>query len=210
MLVPLFCQAQSFAPVPAPPENPVSPGSATKSSIAKSLYDPITPKQRVEWFFIHTAGPQSLARGLFNAGIGTARDQPVEYGPSWPGFAKRYGMRFTGVATGNAMEAAFGSLWGEDPRYFRTSGQHFSSRIRNVVAMTFVTHRRDGRLAPAYARFLATPGNNFLSNTWRADSEATVNSALIRTLLGFAGRMAANAYQEFRPTFKHHIPRSSP
>ena len=118
-------------------------------------------------------------------------------------------MRFTGVATGNAIEATFGSLWGEDPRYFRTSGQPFSKRVRNVVVMTFVTRRRDGHFAPAYARYIATPGNNFLSNTWRADSEATVNAALLRTLIGFAGRMAADAYQEFRPTFKHPIPHSS-
>jgi hypothetical protein len=208
MLVPRCCHAQSSAPVPAPAGNLVSPGNVTQSRLAQSVYDPITPKQRVEWFFTHTAGPQSLALGLFTAGFGTARDKPIEYGPSWPGFGKRYGVRFTGVSTGNAMEASFGSLWGEDPRYFRTSGQPLSRRIRNVVVMTFLTRRHDGHFAPAYARYLATPGNNFLSNAWRADSEANVNSALIRTLLGFAGRMADNAYQEFRPSFRHPIPRN--
>ncbi|GAC1621460.1 MAG: hypothetical protein NVS9B13_13040 [Candidatus Acidiferrum sp.] len=158
---------------------------------------------RVKWYFLHTVGPQSLALGVVTAGYGTGLDNPVEYGPSWPGFGKRYGMRLTGVATGNAMEVSFGSLWGEDPRYFRTSGQSVSKRIRHVVLMTFITRRRDGHFAPAYARYLATPGNNFLSNTWRADSEATVNSALFRTLLGFVGHMADNAYQEFSPAFLH-------
>jgi len=32
-------------------------------------------------------------------------------------------MRLTGVSTGKAIEAGLGSLWGEDPRYFRAAGQ---------------------------------------------------------------------------------------
>lgn len=208
LLIPLAARAQTSDPSPAPAEKPVSPNSVTRSPLEQSLYVPITPKQRTEWFFIHTVGPQSLLVGLVSAGYGTARDKPVEYGPHWEGFGKRYGMRLTGISTGNAMEATFGSLWGEDPRYFRTSGQPFVKRVRNVVVMTFITRRRDGHFGPAYARYIATPGNNFLSNTWRADSEATVNAALVRTLIGFAGRMADNAYQEFHPTFKHPIPRN--
>jgi hypothetical protein len=204
-LIPAVAGAQSSRQTA---EKPVPPSSLSRSPLERSPYEPITPKQREEWFFIHTVGPQSLMLGLVTAGFGTAMDKPKEYGPHWEGFAKRYGMRFTGVATGNAMEATFGSLWGEDPRYYRTSGQTFGKRVRNVVVMTFVTRRRNGHFAPAYARYIATPGNNFLSNTWRADSEATVNAALLRTLLGFAGRMADNAYQEFHPTFRHPIPRN--
>lgn len=209
LLVPIASRAQTSDPANPSAEKPVSAGSVTRSPLQRSLYEPITPKQRVEWFMIHTAGPHSLLLGLVAAGYGTAIDKPEEYGPHWEGFGKRYGMRFTGVATGNAMEAAFGSLWGEDPRYFRTRARPLSKRVRNVIVMTFVTRRSDGHFAPAYARYLATPGNNFLSNTWRADSEATVSSALVRTLIGFAGRMAENAYQEFHPTFRHPIPRNS-
>jgi len=72
-----------------------------------------------------TVGPVSLAAGLFSAGFGTAMNRPREYDPHWEGFGKRYGMRLTGIATGNAMEATIGPLWGEDPRYFRATGQSF-------------------------------------------------------------------------------------
>jgi hypothetical protein len=47
------------------------------------------------------------------------------------------------------------------------------TRLRRVVVMTFVAHNRKGNRMPAYARYISTPGNNFLSNTWRADSDAT-------------------------------------
>jgi hypothetical protein len=203
LFAPLLGRAQTAEPKKTRFEDPVSPRSLTRSPLEKSPYEPITGKQRVEWFFIHTVGPKSLMLGTVTAAFGTAQDKPKEYGPHWEGLGKRYGMRFTGVATGNAMEASLGSLWGEDPRYFRTSGKPMARRIGNVIVKTFLARRRDGHFAPAYARFIAIPGNNFLANTWRADSEANVSSALIRTLIGVAGRMADNAWQEFSPSLLH-------
>lgn len=168
-------------------------------------YHYINQQQRIRWFEENTFGAATLTVGLFSAGIGTARDAPVEYGPHWDGFGKRYGMRLTGVSTGNAIEGALGDLWGEDPRYFRTKDLPFTGRIKNVVLMTFASHRRDGGIGPAYARYISTPGNNFLSNTWRADSEAKNSSAVERTVFGFLGLMSKNAFTEFWPDINRHV-----
>ena len=130
-------------------------------------------------------------------GFGTAIDRPREYGPHWCGFGKRYAMRLSGVSTGNAIEAGLGSLWGEDPRNFRAAGQPIRRRLKDVVVMTFAARRRDGNLGPAYARYLGKAGNNFLSNSWRADSESGTSDACTRILLGFAGKMGSNAFAEF-------------
>ncbi len=170
-------------------------------------YHPITPEQRFQWFVHSTAGPQTLGVGVLSAAWGTAFDRPKEYGPHWDGFAKRYGMRLTGVSTGNAMEAGLGAIWGEDPRYFRTSREAFGGRVKNVIAMTFLAHNRQGVRTPAYARYMATAGNNFLSNTWRENSEATTRAAMLRTLYGFLGLMAKNAFVEFWPDAKAHLRR---
>jgi hypothetical protein len=146
-----------------------------------------------------------LGGGIFSAAVGTALNRPKEYGPGWGGFGDRFGMRLTGISTGNAMEAAVGSFWGEDPRYFAASTEPIRRRALNVVKQTFEARRRGGNFAPAYARYFAVTGNNFLSNTWRTDSEANVHDALIRTAEGFAGRMAANAYEEFWPQVRNHF-----
>jgi hypothetical protein len=182
-----------------------TPLAAQSSSTSIKPYHSITGRQRLSWFLDSTLGPQTLAVGLVNPGIGTARDAPPEYGSHWAGFGKRYGMGLTGVATGNAMEASVGAVWGEDPRYFRTYRQPFKGRVRNVVVMTFLAHNRQGALMPAYARYGATAGNNFLSNTWRADSEAGNGDALLRTLYGFAGLMGKNAFIEFWPDIKTRV-----
>jgi hypothetical protein len=162
-------------------------------------YPPINPKGRLVWFARSTVGVQSLTGGLFSAGLGTALDSPEEYGPHWDGFGKRYGMRLTGVSTGNAMEATLGAAWGEDPRYFHTVHAPFGSRVKNVVDLTFRAYRPDGERHLAYARYAATAGNNFLSNAWRAQSEADWQHALIRTAEGFGGRALSNAIVEFVP-----------
>ena len=170
------------------PATPDSPG-----------YTAMTAQQRMEWFASSTAGPQSLTGGLFSAALGTALNSPREYGPHWDGYANRYGMRFSGIATSNAMEAGLGAIWGEDPRYYRTQGATIKQRIGHVMKSTFATARPDGHYAPSYARFIAIPGSNFLSNTWRDDSEADAQHAAMRTVYGFLGYMGGNAFQEFWP-----------
>lgn len=162
-------------------------------------YRPITAKDRLEWFARSTIGPRSLVAGLFSAGLGTANNGPSEYGPHWEGFGKRYGMRLTGISTGNTIEATLGAAWGEDPRYLHTVHQPFGERANNIIDLTFRAYHPDGKRHLAYARFVATFGNNFLSNTWRAQSEADWQHALIRTAEGFGGRALSNAFSEFIP-----------
>jgi hypothetical protein len=178
---------------------------ANSASLSIKPYHSIDGRQRVKWFVGSTVGLETLTIGLFSAGFGTARDNPKEYGGSWVGFGKRYGMRLTGVSTGNAMEAGLGALWGEDPRYFRTYRQALKGRLRSVVIMTFLAHGRDGQLMPAYARYISTPGNNFLSNSWRPDSEANTRSALLRTGWGFLGLMGKNTFTELWPDLRRYV-----
>jgi hypothetical protein len=162
-------------------------------------YVRITPRQRLRWFLTNTIGPPHLAGGTVTSAFGTALNRPQEYGPHWAGMADRYGMRMTGIVTGNAIEAGTGLLLGEDPRYFRVHDRPFGARIRNVVRLTFYARTGDGSYRPAYARYAAIAGNNFLSNRWRVHSEANTHDALLRTAEGFAGHMAFNAFEEFWP-----------
>jgi hypothetical protein len=200
LVLTLVGQAQTVQPNPKD-QTP----RASSPSLSIKPYHYIDGKQRLQWFLDSTVGPETLTVGLFSAGFGTARAKPKEYGGSWAGFGKRYGMRLTGVSTGNAMEAGLGALWGEDPRYFRTYRQPLKGRLLSVLIMTFLAHNRNGQLMPAYARYIATPGNNFLSNTWRANSEADTQSALLRTVWGFVGLMGKNTFTEFWPDLEHHV-----
>jgi hypothetical protein len=165
----------------------------------------ITGAQRVAWAADQAVGWPSLLWGVIPAGIGTAENHPFEYGGHWEGFGDRYGMRLAGIAVSNTMEASLGAFWHENPRYKREPEKSFGGRLGSVVYQTFFTRRDDGNFEPAYARFLAIPGSNFLSNTWRANSEADTSHALERTGYGFAGAMGSNAFREFWPSIKSHV-----
>jgi hypothetical protein len=187
-----------------------SAGEASKQFAAGNErltnYQPASASDRMKWFVVSTAGPLSLlAAGPISAGFGTAINRPKEYGPHWEGFGKRYGMRLTGVSTGNAIEASLGSLWGEDPRYFQSPRRGFGTRVKYVIKTTFVAPRRDGTLHPAYARYIGNVGNNFLSNTWRVQSDNGAGTAALRCLLGVVGRMSGNAFAEFWPDVRKRV-----
>ena len=185
------------------PQGPANP--SLKVIGAHAPYVPITAGQRFQWWLVTTFGPESLLTGTLSAGLGTARDKPPEYGPHWDGFAKRYGMRFTGVASSNAIEAGLGSIWGEDPRYVRDATLPFKHRIVNVFKYSFFARNREGDTVPAYARYIAIPGNNFLSNTWRVSSESNTSAALSRTGYGILGEIGSNAWAEFWPDVKQRV-----
>lgn len=169
-------------------------------------YVPITGAQRAKWFIVSTAGPKSLLlSGPASAAWGTMLNSPEEYGPHWEGFGKRYGMRLTGVSVGNAIEVTLGAAWGEDPRYFRSPNRDFGPRVQHVIKTTFTAPNRAGRFRPAYARFAGNAGNNFLSNTWRVDSENDPGDAALRCVWGVLGRMANNTFSEFWPDIRRKL-----
>jgi len=180
----------------------LSPGLPAKPQPQNRGYEPITAKERLEWIAVKTLGPDDLMAGVVWSGYGTAVNKPHEDGPHWGGFAERYGVRLTGIATSNVMEAGLGAMWGEDPRYKLARGKNFGPRVWSVIEQTFVTRRRDGNFAPAYARYMAIPGSNFLANTWRPNSEADSYHAGIRTLEGFGGVLGSNTWEEFWPSVR--------
>jgi hypothetical protein len=198
-----------WLPAPAQTALPDDSGFAAKIGLpndALANYESITGAERFKWFVKSTVGPGSLLiAGPFSAAVSTATNSPSEYGPHWAGFGQRYGMRLTGVSTGNAMEASLGAIWGEDPRYFHSPNRAFGGRMKYVISSTFAAPDRDGHFRFAYARLAGNVGNNFLSNTWRADSAATPSKAALRCLYGVLAKMGQHAFSEFWPDVRKKV-----
>ena len=169
---------------------------SAQSLTADPADDSISSSKRVRWTIQSTIGPGSLVTGVFSSAWGTANNIPTEYETHFSGFAKRYGMGLTDIAASNTMEASLGTLWNEDPRYVPSHEKGLLQRVKYASRMTFFAQRRDAGPAPAYARYIAITASNFMSNSWRVNSESTVSSALTRTALGFAGRFVGNVIRE--------------
>ena len=203
LLVMAFC-LHSVAGAAAANDEPAKPARQDPPPVA-SPAQPISSGERTAWFVGSTVGPRSLAVGLFSAGWGTAFDKPEEYGRDAAGFGKRYAMRLSGVAIGNGIEAGLGAVWGEDPRYERSTAASPGPRVRHAFLMTLMAKRGDGRALPAYARYTAIVGNNFVTNAWRAESERSVPDALARSALGLSGRLVSNLFEEFWPDIRRRV-----
>lgn len=197
--------SQALLFVPAIILGQTSPPLAQSERVSPPLvtpgqYQPVTARGRGRWFVNTLISPSSVLGGTISAAWGTAFNSPREYDPTWEGFGKRFGIRLTGLSVGNASEALLGAWWGgEDPRYFRAAGRPFKSRVGNVLRFTVESYHVDGTVGFGYARIAGNVGNNFLSNTWRAESEADWQHALIRIVEGIGAKAASNAFAEFWP-----------
>jgi hypothetical protein len=200
LLLPLLALPALGQNANAPDPNPFERAITIMHTEPVTHYRPPTTADRTRWFLKSTLSPSRLfIVGPISSGWGTLRDVPSEYGTHWDGFGKRYGMRLTGVVTNNLIETGLGAVWGEDPRYFRSPEHGFRQRMKYVVKTTFLAPDRSGSWRPAYARYVGNVGNNFLSNTWRADSEADTGDAVLRCVWGVLGRMTSDAFEEFWP-----------
>jgi hypothetical protein len=135
----------------------------------------------------------------------TWANSPIEYGPHWDGWGRRMGSKFATAAVSSTMEASIGSLWGEDPRYHRLGEGPAKVRLGHAFKMAFMAERASGGVAPAYARFIAIPGSRLISNSWREPSEVTPSGTAWRIGLGFARRIAGDAFVEYWPDMKRRL-----
>lgn len=198
--MPAASDPQALIPSAAPPASSVTDPATSTDPPA-----PITGIGRLNWAVKSTIGPASLLTGVLSSTWGTVFDHPKEYGESFEGFTKRYGLRLTGVAASNATEAGLGMIWGEDPRYHRDNQLPFGKRFSRTVKMTFLSENRDGSMMPAYARYIAIGGTNVLSDTWRPNSDRGPKNTADRIAMGFGGRLLGNLWEEFWPDVKPRL-----
>lgn len=178
-------------------QNAVLESDSAPASTAAS--DSLTLSARYRWAARSSVSAPKLAGFAISSGISTLGNHPEEYGSHWEGFGKRFGMRLASSATGTMMEASLGALWDEDPRYVRAAGQPIKQRLAHVVKMTFLARNRNGDLMPAYARYISVPANSYMTNAWRADSEADGRHAALRIPMAFLSRAIGNTFTEFWP-----------
>jgi len=204
---PIVSGPEADGPDEAIPATPQAPAPLDAGAPAPTFttpdgrpYLPPTPGDRVDWFAESSLGPMSWAGGAFVSGFWTAFNQPKEYGGTASGFAERLAVRQSGILISCGMEAGLGSLWGEDPRYFpHGRGKGFWPRVGWALKTSFVAYDRNGRLRPAYARYAAAFGNNFITNAWRPESDNDTGDAVRRGFGGLLGRVASNLFLEFWP-----------
>ncbi len=174
---------------------------------AEDPVSPIAPSQRIAWVGTSIYGPTSVAAGVFVAGSTTLTDWPPEWRRSVEGFGRRYAARDAAIAMSNSMEAGLGAAWDEDPRYVRCACDGIAGRAAQAARLAVLARRRDGHLAPAWARYTATMTSNVVQNAWLPPSMTPWQQVLMREGSAFGGRFLGNLWSEFWPDIKQRIHR---
>jgi hypothetical protein len=167
---------------------------------------PITFPERAAWVADEIASPGALSRAAFASAWMTRENWPKEWPRSARGYGRRFGDAQAATAISSSIEAGLGSLWGEDPRYFRSGRQERWARVRHALASVALARRRDGHRAPAWGRFTGSVGGNVIENTWLPRSASTRSQTTARVATGFAGQLAANLWSEFWPDLRRRLP----
>ena len=183
----------------APPDVAIGDVSQGERAGHPFVYVPPTARDRFKWTVEGAAGASGIAAGVFIASWNTAWNSPSEWGRGWSGFGKRFGSREAQITISNAIEAGIGAAWGEDPRYLRSGRTGVWARTGYAAKTVFVAHRRNGRLAPAWARYVGGIGSNLIANTWLPPSSTTASHSVRRIGNGFLGRFVGNLWTEFWP-----------
>jgi hypothetical protein len=83
------------------------------------------------------------------------------------------------------------------------------ARTAYATRSVFVAPRRNGRMAPAWARYFGAIGSNLVANTWLPPSSTTTSQNLRRIGNGFLGRFVGNMWQEFLPDVRRRFNRNA-
>jgi hypothetical protein len=123
-------------------------------------------------------------------------DRPAEYGPHWGGFADRFGIGMAGSVTGMQLKR---------PRAW-SSGRIRAISVRRTSPSELASEMWYGsRLLPGAPTVASNQPMRVIwqfsevtsSQTPGAFAMKPMQDALLRASNGFAGRMAANAFEEF-------------
>jgi hypothetical protein len=207
MLLTSSSMAQTSAPngsAPAQPD-PVADASAAVSQPAPS-FSPMSASDRAHWIVDGTVGVMSLTVvGPLSVAFDTWVNYPHEWQRTWEGAGKRYAEREADVTISNTIEAGLGALWGEQARYTRSNERELGRRLGHALKTVFLAERRDGHLAPAWARYAGNTVNNVIENAWLPPSMTTWEETAVRSATGLLSRAAANLWEEFWPDARRRL-----
>lgn len=170
---------------------------------ASEPYIPPNSNDRIEWMLGRTFGWRSITTGAIQSGIKTWRNTPEEWGSDLDGFGKRFGTRQADVLISGAVEASLGSLWGEDPRYWRAGKDGAGPRLWHAVSSAFLTYREDGSRNFAWARLIGNVSGDAVVRRWYPDGERDWYKWTLTPLgTGWVGKIFSNVFREFSPDLK--------
>jgi len=198
---------------PTLPATPAMDSSAAEPQVSRMLFSsamvnkaewrPLTGEERWRIYWRRTYFTPGVIFRTFGPATGShLSDEPPQWGQGAEGYFRRAGNRFARFTMRDTMEAAGAAAIGHDVRYIKCDCTGFFPRFGHALAMGFVTLDRNGKYAPAYARYGAAFGAEFIGNTWMPSGYRDKSEAFRGVGIQIAYGSLFNVVREFMPARK--------
>lgn len=144
----------------------------------------------------------------FIAGISHAQNDPPEWGQTWSGYAKRYGLAFADNTVCSLVTTGLmPTLLKQDPRYYQGRATGFVHRFYYAASRSAVTKSRTGHPQFNLSEIGGTLIVANISNLYYPASERTVPDTLTRWGTQTMWDTVANELKEFWPDIRKALHR---
>lgn len=190
---------QPATPAPSPEEqNPSQSSSFAPQSTAASVPEtPMTIRKRIGYYLRSTYGPA----GLLGPGAGAMwsqwRSVPEEWGPSWPGFGRRFASGYGRQMIANTIALGVAAADHEIPYYQPSNLQGVFPRARYAFIHSFIARTDRGGVEFNYSRVIGAYSAAFASNAWYPGRLSNNHEALMRGSSAMLGHIISNEFHEF-------------
>ena len=138
--------------------------------------------------------------------VDQATDTPASWGGGTGGYAERLASHFGRAFVHENVAFAVRAIDHEDPRYFVLGKGTKWTRVKYATKATFLVRRDDGKMIPAYSRFVADYSMPFISQAWRPEG-VKGGRELRGGSIALGSGVANNIFLEFWPDLKKKLHR---
>jgi hypothetical protein len=160
--------------------------------------DPFTPEERLQYFLHRTFAWKKMALLGATSTVSHAIGGPSIWGDGSAGLASRYASHFGERLTRNTIELGLGLALHEDLRYKRSHETGIVARLRYATTHALLASVPDGSVRPAYSRFAAAFGGEFLYSRWTPRGESG-GEIVRRATWSLLDRIPNSYLDEFTP-----------
>ena len=169
----------------------------------------LTVGEKFSIFARSAVSPKTYITDAWNAGVAQAEDNDPEWGQGSEGYGKRYAAAYTDSMVRNFFRKfAFPSIFGQDPRYYRSEKSGGGARFGHALAHTFVTRSDEGYNSINYSQLLGTSAAVAIGNLYHPGHKRGFKPAAERFGTSIGQDMGFDVLREFWPEIvrKLHLP----
>jgi len=166
-------------------------------------FQPMTMKQRTDWFLQGLANPIGYVDVFVSAAMDHSHQKPAEWGSGAEGFGKRLANIEGQTLVQSSVSFALGALTHEDNRYFGSGEKGIWRRTRYAILSTARARHDNGKQYLSASTIGGLAAGAFVANLWLPEGKNTAADAATSVGLSLAGDIGGNILNEFLPDMLH-------